>query len=159
MKLRGGNFSCGQKMEVLAQSGSAIKVLTVDGITRFVKSDVVSQKADVRIPIEANAEAAPECKVRPRTRLRTDHLALCFNPTTDFPEHAPWTRDETTVSVVLVVGVDGRPHDVRVEGSPRKDFAKSAVEAVQKWRFEPALKDGQPVEMPVHAEVRFRRIY
>jgi hypothetical protein len=36
------------------------------------------------------------------------------------------------------------------------DLEQSAIDAVQKWRFAPATKDGQPVEMPAQVEVNFR---
>ena len=49
----------------------------------------------------------------------------------------------------------GEPKDVHVVKSLEKDVDQSAVDAVQKWRFEPARKDGQPVAVKVSVEIRF----
>jgi len=49
--------------------------------------------------------------------------------------------------------------DIKVEASPDKDFAKNAVDVVKQWRFEPAIKDGKPIELPIHVDVNFRVIY
>src|SRR4051794_40004160 len=62
------------------------------------------------------------------------------------PEHpAKGFRISGTVLIGLVVGSDGEPRDVHVIKTLEKDIDQSAVEAVRKWRFEPATKDGKPV--------------
>jgi TonB family protein len=33
---------------------------------------------------------------------------------------------------------------------------EKAIEAVRKWKFEPAMKNGQPVAVQVNVEVNFR---
>jgi TonB family protein len=33
---------------------------------------------------------------------------------------------------------------------------EKAIDAVRKWRFDPARKDGHPVAVPVNIEVNFR---
>lgn len=60
-----------------------------------------------------------------------------------------------TVSIGLVVTSSGEPNDVHVVRSLEKDVDQAAVEAVQKWRFEPAKKDGTPVAARVTVEIRF----
>jgi protein TonB len=128
----------------------------------FLSGDVVSQKAEEFIPIEMEAGPAPDCKAPERAELdpsKNRGPRVLFQTEPDYPEHARRTRDVQTVYVALVVGLDGRPHDVKVESAPGKDFAKNAEAAVKQWRFEPALKDGQPVEKPIRIEITFRRIY
>lgn len=54
------------------------------------------------------------------------------------------------------VGTDGRPRDVgvaRSSGHPALD--RAAVRAVERWRFEPARRDGQPVDDEVQVPVEF----
>ena len=126
---------------------------------RFVNNGVVSQRADELIPVEIEAGSAPECTVAEQnpTRNRAPHVVFQRDP--DYPEHARRSRESRTVTLALVVGVDGRPRDIKVEASPDKDFAKNAVDAVKQWRFDPAIRDGKPVELPIHVDVNFRLIY
>jgi periplasmic protein TonB len=133
----------------------------VSGVHSFVDSNLVSQKVDDFTPVAIEAEPPPDCNVKTPEHDPTKNRGprVVFRPEPDYPSTAPRSRDEKVVGLSLVVGVDGQPRNIKVESSPRKDFAKSAVEAVRKWRFEPALKDGQPVETPINVEVRFRLIY
>ena len=72
--------------------------------------------------------------------------------------------------LAVVVGKDGAVRDAKVvassstpgrlddatalKGDPR--LAKAAVEAVQAWRYEPILKNGQPVEAKMTITIDFR---
>lgn len=55
----------------------------------------------------------------------------------------------------IVVGADGKVHDVRVERSLSKDMDARAVEAVKTWTFQPATKNGQPVAVFLDVEITF----
>jgi TonB family protein len=64
---------------------------------------------------------------------------------------------EGDVTLRVVVGIDGLARNPEVIGGYiGPDLEQSAIDAVQKWRFAPATKDGQPVEMPAQVEVNFR---
>ena len=55
----------------------------------------------------------------------------------------------------VVVGPDGRVHDVRVTRTLGMGLDEKALEAVKTWRFEPSRKDGQAVAVQVNVEVNF----
>jgi TonB family protein len=55
----------------------------------------------------------------------------------------------------LVVDADGLPRDIQVTRSLGMGLDEKAIEAVSKWRFEPARKNGQPVPVLIHVEVDF----
>jgi periplasmic protein TonB len=57
--------------------------------------------------------------------------------------------------LMLTVGTDGVPRNVRVIRSLGMGLDEKAVEAVQTWKFEPAMKDGQPVALELAVEVDF----
>ena len=57
------------------------------------------------------------------------------------------------VALRLVIDEKGRPHDAKVVRSLRKDLDKAAVDALKKWRFDPAKKDGKPVRVMLEVEV------
>ena len=72
------------------------------------------------------------------------------------PEHpTKGFRISGAVLIGLVVSSTGEPKDVHVVKSLDKEVDQSAVDAVQKWRFEPATKDGKPVAVKVSVEIRF----
>ena len=56
----------------------------------------------------------------------------------------------------LVVGPEGRPHNIRAQRSLGMGLDEKAVAAVNTWRFQPATLNGQPVAVEVNVEVRFR---
>ena len=61
-----------------------------------------------------------------------------------------------SVTVQYVVDKKGRVENVRVvQSSPRGVFDRAAVDAIREWRYRPAKYNGQPVEVPVKALIRF----
>jgi len=75
------------------------------------------------------------------------------------PEYTPSARHDQVQGIVVVrinLDADGIPHDVKVARGLRSDLDQKAIEAVTKWRFTPAMKDGKPVSASVNVEVAFR---
>jgi TonB family protein len=150
-----GNISCGEKLDVVSQSGEWLKVNS-GGITRFIKSVGASQKPDEFVPLDIEAGPTPVCKAPAELDRAKNHPPrIAFSPEPDYPPSARLSKKEGSVSIGLVVGTDGVPHDVRVVSSSDKDFDTKAIETVQRWRFLPALKEGQPVEWPLEVWVDF----
>ena len=79
-----------------------------------------------------------------------------FTPDPEYSEEARKVRHQGTVVLWVVVGPDGRPHDVRVQRSLGLGLDEKAMEAVRQWKFDPARKDGQPVAVMISVEVNFR---
>jgi TonB family protein len=61
------------------------------------------------------------------------------------------------VTMSVVVGTDGKPHDLRVTSAPNRDYDQAALAAVQQWRFKPATCDGEPMETQIAVETKFHR--
>jgi len=59
------------------------------------------------------------------------------------------------VILLLTVTAEGKVTDIVVEHSASADFDAAAVEAVQRWVFEPATKGGQPVPSRIRVAVHF----
>jgi len=78
-----------------------------------------------------------------------------FSPEPEYSEEARKAKFQGTCVVQLVVGPDGMPHDMRVVRTLGLGLDEKAIEAVQKWRFEPGKKDGVPVATLVNVEVQF----
>ena len=64
-------------------------------------------------------------------------------------------RVEGKVQIAGVIRTDGRVDLVHVVKSVDARLDKSAKEALLKWEFEPAKRDGSPVEVDVVAEIPF----
>tara|TARA_R110001599_G_scaffold339279_2_gene558750 strand:+ start:525 stop:1190 length:666 start_codon:yes stop_codon:yes gene_type:complete len=64
---------------------------------------------------------------------------------------------EAEVSVRVLVGTDGRVKDIQLVESPHEDFwSATRKQALNKWRFTPATKDGKPVESWMALKVVFQ---
>ncbi len=79
-----------------------------------------------------------------------------YDPEPLYSEEARKSKMEGVVALWLIVGADGRPHDVRVQRSLGMGLDEKAIEAVRTWKFQPAMKDGRPVAVQVTVEVNFR---
>lgn len=74
----------------------------------------------------------------------------------EFSEEARKAKHQGTVVVRATVGPDGRIHDPHVVRSLGLGLDEKAIESVNQWLFEPAVKDGRKVAVYVDIEVNFR---
>lgn len=81
---------------------------------------------------------------------------IIYAPDPEFSEEARKAKYEGTVVLWLVVGPDGRTHDIRIHRSLGMGLDERAIEAIRQWRFEPGRKDGIPVAVMINVEVNFR---
>jgi len=64
-------------------------------------------------------------------------------------------RTEGTVRLAAIISRDGTIQNLKVlSGHPL--LIKAAVEAVERWRYQPTLLDGKAVEVETEIEVRFK---
>jgi TonB family protein len=84
---------------------------------------------------------------------RKARLISHFEPS--YPADAREKKIEGSVVLRFTVNHEGIPQGVQVKTPLYPSLDQAAVEAVSKWRFEPAMKDGQPVSMWMEAEVNF----
>lgn len=80
---------------------------------------------------------------------------VIFNPEPSFSEEARKAKAQGIVMLLVVVGKDGRPYDIRVGQSLGMGLDEKAIEAVTRWRFRPATLNGQPVATQIAVEVDF----
>ncbi|MGC0773409.1 MAG: M56 family metallopeptidase [Candidatus Acidiferrum sp.] len=65
-----------------------------------------------------------------------------------YPESAKTAGVQGTVVLHAVIGMDGKPLSLRVMNSQiDPELARSAVEAVSRWRYTPTLLNGEPIEV------------
>jgi periplasmic protein TonB len=78
-----------------------------------------------------------------------------YSPEPEFSEEARKAKFQGVCTLGLVVGVDGRPTNIRVLTSLGMGLDEKAIAAVRNWKFEPAMKDGHPVPVDIALEVDF----
>jgi protein TonB len=81
---------------------------------------------------------------------------VIFNPEPSFSDEARKAKAQGIVTLLLVVGKDGRPYDVHVGQALGMGLDEQAIEAVNRWRFRPATLNGQPVATQIAVQVDFR---
>jgi protein TonB len=79
-----------------------------------------------------------------------------YDPDPVYSEEARQAKYQGTVLLGVIVGADGRPHDIRVLQSLGMGLDEKAIAAVRQWMFEPAMRDRHPVSVQVNIEVFFR---
>jgi TonB family protein len=76
----------------------------------------------------------------------------------EYSEEARKAKWQGTVLVSLVVDETGKPvpGSIKVTKSLGLGLDQKAIEAVEKWRFKPTVKNGKPVSVLASVEVNFR---
>jgi len=80
--------------------------------------------------------------------LQGAQLRYAVAPPPRYPRDAVTAGAQGTVMLRVLVDVDGRPLEVVVDrSSGHRSLDREAVRQVQqRWRFEPAMRDGRPVQ-------------
>jgi periplasmic protein TonB len=78
-----------------------------------------------------------------------------YSPEPSFSDEARKAKQQGMVTLLLVVGADGRTYNIRVRQSLGMGLDEKAIEAVTHWRFKPATLNGQSVATQIEIEVDF----
>lgn len=115
-----------------------------------IGDDAAAEKSDRKQP--ATIEEPANTTTLPGDRAATPIARL--QP--EYPREAFRDREEGTVLLLAHVGSNGTTTSVEVtQSSGSRDLDRAATEAVSKWRFEPALENGQAVESAVQVPITF----
>lgn len=74
----------------------------------------------------------------------------------EYSEEARKAKYSGTVLLSVVIDAHGLTRDIHVIQPVGLGLDEKAIEAVQKWRFRPAMKGGHPVAVQANVEVNFR---
>jgi TonB family protein len=101
-------------------------------------------------------DAAPIC------RGKDKHTPGCikvpqptYAPDPAYPEKGKEDRQEGTVILAVVVGANGLPYDIDIFRPLSPELDQAAIDAVKRWKFSPATKDGKPVATKINVQVAF----
>jgi len=142
-----GSLKCGEKVQVLGREESWLRIASADG-ERYVSMATISQRKDrfvvFHLPLPPEPRPQYRGKVIPR---------VTYSPNAEYTQNAMKAKVHGFVILKLTVGTDGRAHDVRVVQGLGYGLDESATQAVQSWKFEPALEDNVPIEFKTAVEV------
>jgi TonB family protein len=79
-----------------------------------------------------------------------------YAPDPEYSETARIAKYNGLVAVGTIIGPDGNPRDVWIVRKLGLGLDQKAIEAVRRWKFAPATRDGKPVAVQIIIEVQFR---
>ena len=110
--------------------------------------------------IAMTATPPPPPKAKPQAAKRVlqggdvEAAKLIYVPKPGYPQLARMARIQGTVRLAALIAADGTVKHLRViSGHPL--LVKAALEAVEKWRYQPTLLNGDPVEVETEIDVNF----
>jgi TonB family protein len=74
----------------------------------------------------------------------------------EYSEEARKAKYSGVVRLSVIIDEHGIPQDIRVTGPLGLGLDEKAIEAVQRWRFRPGVRNGKPVKVKASIEVSFR---
>ncbi len=98
----------------------------------------------------------PKAATPKRIRVggQVEQARWIFHPNPEYPPLAKMARIQGTVRLEAVISKDGTIQDLKVmSGHPL--LVKSALDAVARWRYQPTLLNGEPVEVVTEIDVNF----
>jgi TonB family protein len=157
---RSGEIACGQQVEILAREGGFLRIRSNAGET-YVGAGYVSRSPKTFDPIPVTSPVAqPDCAAAwagERAKISgKQHPFAGFSPNPEYTDTARTAKLQGAVVLSFTVGTDGRPSNIHVEKSLGMGLDEKAVEALSKWRFDPAREDGNPVTADIKVEMDFR---
>jgi TonB family protein len=89
----------------------------------------------------------------------TSFAQCTYCPPPEFPRTARKLNTRGTVTLQVVVGMDGKARDLTVVRTTSNGLTVAALQAIQKWRFKPAHSaDGAPMETRIPIELNFSQM-
>lgn len=106
----------------------------------------------------SSAPPPPPPKAMTPKRIRVggqvESARLIFQPKPEYPPLAKMARISGSVRLEAIISKDGTIQDLKViVGHPL--LVKAALEAVARWRYQPTLLNGEPVEVVTEIDVNF----
>lgn len=96
----------------------------------------------------------PQAPKRIRVGGQVESAKLVFGPHPEYPPLAKMARISGMVRLDAIISKDGTIEDLKViSGHPL--LVRAAMEAVQRWRYQPTLLNGDAVEVATEIDVNF----
>jgi TonB family protein len=141
----------------LDEANAAVRRQDFNGARHWLAEahDAGSEEASISA-IENEMTAAVDTNKRAAEVVNASNLVLAHYTPPTFPASALQRRLSGWVDVQFVVKSDGLVSDVIITGAePVGIFEQAAVDAVKKWRYKPAQRDGHAVDQRARLRMKF----
>ncbi|WP_297901651.1 energy transducer TonB [Metallibacterium sp.] len=106
---------------------------------------------------EQRAAATRAAAVKTATHIENRKAQMVHMVPAKYPLRAARRGEQGWVDVEFTVNPDGSVSNVHVTDSkPRYVFDRAAIDAVSRWRFKPALINGQPTAVVLKRQIEFK---
>ena len=142
--------------ELLSRAALSIETLDTDAAATWIdEAELVGVDATgVKFAREAllnHLIASESAKPLPASALTVSNYVA-----PEYPQRALERRIEGWVDIEFTVATDGSTRDVRVaDASSENYFRREAIEAVERWTFEPRIFMGRAIEQRSYTRIRF----
>jgi len=145
--ISGKNQKCRFSSEIAAVPG-----MTTASQTRIASTEAQSPVASAQVGSDATIRA-----VSGMTRVGhgVSPPRVVHQPEPGFSEFARKARYQGVVTLAVTVDKNGLPQNIQIASPLGGGLDAKAVEALSRWRFKPAEKDGQPVDVQIAVEMDF----
>lgn len=127
-----------------------------DGAPDQAPGDASRSPAPAPAAPPAEPELPPESQRADSATAEASVPRPIHTPPPRYPPNAQRRGQQGTVLLRVQVDANGRPEDIDViDGSGFRSLDRAAAEAVRRWHFEPARRDGRPVRGTVEVPVEF----
>jgi TonB family protein len=104
----------------------------------------------------ADESESPKPKADDTAAVAVQPLVILDKPSPVYTEEARRLAIEGEVLIEVVFSASGQVHIVRVVKGLGHGLDEAATSAVQQIRFQPALQNGQPVDVPATVHITFQ---
>jgi len=144
------DFRVGEPAPALFQPSSDYKIQDETGPFNIVipYQEVSAQQTGTADNAQQSAGALPTS--------RSDIPVLIHKEEHEYTPEARAAKIRGVVILRIEIGPDGTPRVLKVVQPLDPGLDQKAIEAVSKWRFRPATKNGTPISLEANVEVNFR---
>lgn len=140
------------KQRVLAALVAAVAVVTVAGVSAAALFPLTTAGAVSTAAADAEHVRQP-VRYDPDAGMTAPKIIHKVNPV--YPEEAKKNGTQGTVVCETLIDDHGEVVDVKVVETPDEVFNQPTIDAIGQWKFEPATKDGKPVDVIYTLTVKY----
>ena len=120
------------------------------------KAATAAPASAITKPVTKPAPASSAKTAEPSTQLPSADAAGLNNKAPVYPMLSRKRKEQGTVWLLLLVSKEGQVTQLKLKKTSGFDrLDQAALQAVKKWKFQPALKQGQPIDYWYELPLKF----